>query len=191
MDRIDGVERFNEEPTLNPLLGLGLKPDLPDNDSERTLAVILNLIKKQSEETQKLSVELRAELRTEIQKLKDVNVKFLDRFDTQNIINQEVLRRLSAIEDGELDIVPLSSTNIRDLIEYKGLDENMTNALIYLEKKKTLYVRDLKRLNIMFKFSRQYIRYLHKIGKISGYPVKQTKHGLWYVEKTEIPEDDF
>lgn len=183
MERLDGVERYREDADLNPLLGFGVKAEIPANDFEKTLAVILKRIEEQGEENR--------QLRLEIKKIKDTNLKLMDRLDTQDLINQEIFKKLSAIEDGDIDSVP-SATNMVNLIEYKGLDPNMANALMYLEKKKTLYVRDLKRLNIKFKFNQEYIRYLHKIGKISGYPVKQMENGWWYVEKeAERPEEEF
>lgn len=181
MERLDGVERYSEDADINPLIGFGVKAEIPANDLEKTLSAIQKQIEEQIGENR--------QLRLEIKKLKDANLKLMDRLDTQDLINTEIFKKLSAIEDGEIDSVP-SAVSV-NLIEYKGLDPKMASALMYLEKKGTLYVRDIKRLDIMFKFNRQYIRYLHKIGKIAGYPVKQTKSGLWYVEKSEPSDNDF
>lgn len=157
MERLDGVERYSEDADINPLLGFGVKAEIPANDFEKTLAVVLKRIEEQVDESRKI--------RLEIKKLKDANLKLMDRLDTQDLINQEIFKKLSAIEDGEIDSVP-SAASV-NLIEYKGLDSKMASALMYLEKKRTLYVRDLKRLDIKFHFNQQYIRYLQKIGKIS------------------------
>lgn len=92
---------------------------------------------------------------------------------------------IATIEDGELEKVPISSTNIADVIDYRGYDSDTMNALMYLEKKQIIYVKDLKRLGIKLNYNYQYIRFIKQIGKISGSPAAQTRNGLWYVAKKD------
>ena len=187
------MERYDEGTFPHPLLGL--KTDLSgiELNLNSEIADLKKLFESQAQLIEVLTEDLRKlreEDKHEIQKLKDENFKILDKFDTQKMITKELLIRLTAIEDGEVDTVPLSSTNIGNLIEYEGYDKTVTKALMYLEKKRTLYVKDLKRLGITFRFDPQYIRFLHKLGQISGNPTKQAKSGFWYVEKKKDDDDN-
>ena len=175
------MELYDDGATFpHPLLGL--KTDVSDLNRNSEIVDIKPLIEAHA-------IEIR-HLQEANKKLQEANLEILDKLDSQKILVKELFIRLSAIEDGEVDTVPISSTNIADMIEYQGYDKTIITALMYLGKKGTIYVKDLKRLGIAFRFDTQYIRFLHKLGQISGNPIKQTKSGFWYVEKKKDDDDN-
>lgn len=95
---------------------------------------------------------------------------------------------VNLVDDKKFEAFPISSVTVVDLIKYGIYDRRIVTALLHLEKTNVLFVRDLKTLGITFDYNNQYIRFLKKISKVSGNPVKKTDSGLWYVEKKRKKE---
>ena len=183
------MELYEKGDTVpHPLFGF--KSDVSDLDNDSEIVAIKPLIEALTTEVRQLH-EVNEKIQEVVKNLQKENLEILDKLDTQKILTKELFIRLSAIEDGEIETVPLSSTNIGNMIEYQGYDKTIIKALMYLEKKSSLYVKDLKRLDIKFKHNRQYIRFLLKLGEFLKTLLQRLREGydMWLRPKKKKTEN--